>query len=330
MPNSDPQTILKAFEKLHTDYHKESLKVATKQEIAARKEDKELVEQASTYTPESIFQSLAQLQSGFGQSIDGLVKNITTEVEKLAQIQHSMLVEKQRLTTLHNTKVAAEAINILQQEHQQALESLDKENKHKTEALEEQISQQREIWQKQQQDHKTDVKKQQNEQATNRQVSEEEHDYKLTWQQTEDTDGYDKRKRTLELHLAEEDKTKEKDWTERLAFLDKEQAKFEEYKTKVDSIPKEIEEAVKKARESAIKDTHKDEENKAKLLDKERESKRKGFELKIESLNQTVTEQKTRITQLSEQLQAASLQIQQLAMTALSSTGQSKQATAGV
>ncbi len=102
---------------------------------------------------------------------------------------------------------------------------------------------------------------------------------------------------------------------EKLA-LDKHQTEFEEYKVKIDTMPKEIEEVVKKARENAIKDTYRDEENQAKLLEKEREAKRKAFELKIEYLNKTVEEQKARIANLTEKFQTASQQIQQLAMTA--------------
>lgn len=325
-PHSEPQTILKAFEKLRTDYQRQKAQIATKEDIATRQKDKELVEQASTYTPDSIFQALAKLQSTFSQSNEALSKEMTTEVEKLAQIQRATQVENQRLSALHNIQIAAEALNILQQEHQTTLQSLEEGYQQKHETLEQEISKQREIWQKQQQDSENAKKKQQQVQKKTRLSEQDEYDYKFKWQHTQDTDEYDKHKRALERQLAEKSQSKEKDWTEREKYLEKHQAEFEEYKTKVESIPKEIEEAVKKAREEAIKDTYKNEENKAKLLEKEREAKHKAFELRIESLNKTVEEQKARITQLTEQLQVASQEMQQLAMTAVSSAGQSKSA----
>jgi predicted RNase H-like nuclease (RuvC/YqgF family) len=95
----------------------------------------------------------------------------------------------------------------------------------------------------------------------------------------------------------------------------------------VEVVPKELDEAVRKAREDAIKETYRDEENKAKLRDKEMEGKRKAFELKIESLQKTVEQQKARIVQLNEQLQGASKQVQQLAMTVVTSGGQKKSPT---
>ena len=323
---SEPQTILNAFEKLRTDYQRQTDQIATKEDIATRQKDKELVEQASTSTPDSIFQALAKLQSTFSQSNEALSKEMTAEVEKLAQIQRAIQVENQRLSTLHNIQIAAEALNILQQEHQKTLQSLEQDDQQKHEALEQEMSKQREIGQKQQQDSENAKQKQQQAQGKNRLLETDEYDYKLKWQHTQDTDDDEKRKRALERQLAESSQSKEKDWTEREQYLEKNQAEFDESKAKVESIPKEIEQAMNKTREAAIKDTHKDEENKAKLLEKERESKRKAFELQIESLSKTVEEQKARIAQLTEQLQVASQQMQQLAMTAVSSAGQSKAA----
>jgi len=266
-PHSDPQTIPKEFEKLRADYQRQEALIATKQDIAARQKDKEIVEQASTYTPDSIFKALAKLQSGFGQSIKELSLEMTTQVEKLAQIQRAIEVENQRLTTLHNIQIAAEALNILQQEHQKESQSLEEDDQQKLEALEKEITKLREVWQKQQQDYDNAKNKQQTVQEKSRNDEEEEYDYKLKRQHTENTDDYEKRGRTLERQLEEENQRKEKDWTEREKYLEKHQADFEEYKTKVEAIPKEIQEAVKKAREEAIKDTYKSEENQAKLLE---------------------------------------------------------------
>jgi len=323
---SDPQTIQSAFEKLRAVYQIESAKVATKEDIAARQKDKMLVEQAAGYTAESIFQGLAKLQANFGNVVEGLTKDMTTEVEKLTQISRAIQVENQRLTTLHNIQIAAEALNILQQEHQKALQTIKTDYQQKHDALEVDMAQQREIWQTQRQDSENAKTKQHHRLEKDRHGEEEEYEYQFKYQHTEDADKYDKHQRALERQLTEDERLKEKDWTAREQFLDKHQAAFEEYQTKVESMPKEIEEAVKKSREKAIRDTNRDEENKASLLEKEREAQRKGFELKIETLNQMVDEQKTQIAQLSEQLSTASQQVQQLAMTAVSSTGQSKPA----
>ncbi len=319
MPKSDPQSIIKAFEKLRTDYQIESAQIATKQDLDAQQKNKELVEQAITYSADNIFQALAQLQSNFGQSIDGITKDMTTEVEKLAQIQRATQVENQHVKTFQNLQIAAEALNILQQEHENALQNLEEGERKKHEALEKEISKQREVWQQQEETSENANKKLESKQVKKRQSEEDEYDYKSQWQHTEYEDEYDKRKRLLERKLNDESQVKEKNWAEREQILDKHQDKFEEYKKKLEEMPKELGEAKKKAREDGIKDTSRQEENKAKLLEKEREGKLKAFELRIESLSKTVDEQKVQITQLLDKLETASQQIQELAKTAVSS-----------
>ena len=321
IPKSDTQSIIKAFEKLRADYQIESVKIATKQDLAARQKDKELVEQATNFSADKIFQELAQLQSNFGQSIDGLAKEMTAEVEKLAQIQRAIQVENQNVNTFQNIQVSAEALNILQQEHENALQNLEKAEREKFDALEKEIAKLREVWQEDAESAENAKKKLETRQAKKRQSEENEYDYKSQWQQTGDGDDYDKRKRLLERQLKDESEVKEKNWAERDEFLDKNQEKFEEYKKKLEEIPKEIGEAKNKARESGIKETSRQEENKAKLLEKEREGKFKAFELRVESLSKTVDEQKAQITQLLDKLEGASQQIQELAKTAVSSTG---------
>lgn len=321
--HSDPEDIQAAFAKLRADYQLQSAKLATKEDLAARQQDKILVDQAADYTADNIFQSLAKLQANFSQSNQGLTKDMTTEVEKLTQISKAIKVENQRLTTLHKVKIAAEALNILQQEHQQTLETLDKDYQRRHESLETKMTQQHEIWQQQQQQFENNKTKQHSQQNQDRHDKKEEYEYKLERQHTEAANDYEKQKRALERQLAETENLKEKDWATRKQFIEQNQAKFAEYQTKVEFIPKEIEEATKKAREQAIKKTTKDAETQATLLEAEQVSQRKSFEFKIASLKQVVAEQKTQIDQLSEQLTAAAQQVQQLAMTAVSNTSSS-------
>lgn len=324
----DPQTILKDFEKLRADYARQSAQIATKEDLAAHQRDKELVAQATHYTADSIFKSLAKLQAAYGESTNKLAKDMSAEVEKLAQIQRAIQVEKARLDSLRNVQIAAEALNILQQEHQKTSQNLEDTFQKQDETLETAITKQREFWQQIRQEYETRQAKQTALQDKERQSEEEHYQYTQHRQHTLDADEYEKQKRALERQLVEEQQLKEKNWAEREQFLTAHQDEFEKNKTQVEKAPKELDEAVKKAREEAIRDTHKDEENKAKLLEKEVEARRKAAELKIESLKQVIAEQKTRIADLSQQLQTASGQAQKLAVQAVTSTGGSTKSTA--
>lgn len=321
----DPQTILKNFEKLRLEQKRLEAQIATKEDLAARQKDKELVKQAANYTADTIFRALAKLQATFGGSTAKLTADMTAEVEKLAQIQQAIQVENVRHESLRNVQIAAEALNILQQEHQKNLQTLEDDYQKKQDVLEIEIAKQRELWQQAQQDYNAQLAKQKILRERTRRLEEENYQYNtIQRKQTQDADAYSKQKRALERQLADTQQLKDKDWAVREKYLADHQTELADYKAKVEAMPKELEEAVKKAREEAIKDTFKDEENKAKLLEKEVVARRKAFELRIESLKQVIEQQKTQLTDLSKQLQAASSQVQQLATKAVAHTGQTK------
>ena len=322
-PYSDSQVILNTFKKLQADHKEAEARIKTKEDLSAIQAEKELVQKASAYNSESIFQALAKLQTTFGQSVEELTKEMDTEAEKLISIREAIRTENQHLKTLQDIRVAAEALNILQQEHQHAVDTVEKEYQQRFDDLETEAARQRDAWDKSKQDYESSQAKQQAALERERQSEEEDYTYGLDRQQTENSDDYEKRKRVLEYELEEETRTREKDWAEREKYLEEHQKEFDENKVQVEAMPDKIDEAVKKAREEGIRETAKDEEHKAQLQDKEAEASKKTLELKIESLNKTVELQAVQVAALTEKLQAALDQVQELAMTAVTSAGKS-------
>ena len=320
---SDPQAILRAFKKLQADHAQQDARIATKEDISAIQEEKEIVSQAAGYTSESIFQSLSKLQTVFGQSAASLIKEMKIEAEKLTCIRKAIQIENQLLKTLNDTQIAAESLNILQQEHTQAIESLEERYQQKFDDLGTEITRQKEAWDSETQVYQSIQAKQEAALERERQQEEEGYDYDSLRRHTEEADEYEKRKHILEYELDEENRKKEKDWEKREQYLQEHQARFDECKADVEAMPAKIEEAVKKARENAIRDTAKGEAHKAQLSEKEAEARKNTFELKIEFLNKTAEHQTARIAGLSEKLKQALAQVQQLALTAVTSAGQS-------
>ena len=81
-----------------------------------------------------------------------------------------------------------------------------------------------------------------------------------------------------------------------------------------------MEEAVKKAREEAIKETSQKAKIEADLFEKEWESSKQSYELKTQSLEETIKKQTEQIEGISAQLQTALKQAQDLAMRAFDSS----------
>jgi predicted nucleic acid-binding Zn-ribbon protein len=91
---------------------------------------------------------------------------------------------------------------------------------------------------------------------------------------------------------------------------------FTEYQQKVAAFPAELEEAVKKAREEGIKDTSQKAKIEADLFEKEWEATKQSYDLKIQSLEETIKKQTEQLESISTQLQTTLKQAQDLAMRA--------------
>lgn len=312
--------ILKAFQNLVTAKKASAHLVATKEETAEKQKDKEIIEKASTYTVISIVKGLADLQLDFGNTLDSVTEKLTNELNKLSELQRAIEVETLQAEELQNIRIAADALDILEKENQEKIKEFDTESEKNRKLLETEINEKQQDWQKEQREYEQILQEILEILEKERKREEEDYNYDLERQHKIESNQYEERKRKLERDLTEKNKEKEKNWQERERVLSENQAKFEEYKTKLASMPEELEKAIKKAREEAIKETFEAEQVKANLLEKEVSANWEVHELKIKSLEKTIEQQVSQISQLTEQLQTAMKQAQELALKAVQGT----------
>ncbi len=313
--NSKEQ-IFKAFGHILTDLKKFESKIATKEEEAEKEKNKQLLELASTYTIDSIVKGLANLQLEFGSIVNNLTEKLATEASKLDELRKAITIETQYLQELQQIRVVVDAQHILTQEHQENLQSLEQNSTNQREALEKDITEKHKFWEKEQAEFESAIQEQNELLIKERQRNEANHQYELERKHKIEFDEYEELKRTQERELQEKNQEKEKQWTERTRILADRQPLFNEYQQKMDACPHELEDAVKKAREEAIKEVYQDAKVKADLLEKEWESTKQGYEFKIQSLEQAIQKQTEQIESLSTQLQDALKQAQSLALKA--------------
>lgn len=321
--NDNKSQILKAFQQLLDNRKNASQLIETKEETAERQKDKEVVDKASNYTVESIVKGLADSQLDFGNTIDSVTEKLTKELTKLTELQHAILVTTRQVEELQNIRVAADALDILQQENQEKLREFEEESTKTYQLLETETNEKHLAWEKEQQEYDRLLAEKQTTLEKDRKREEEDYKYEVERQRKVEANQYEERKRKLERDLAEKGKEKDKVWQERERVLAENQPKFEEYKAKVATMPDELEKAVKKAREEAIKETYEAEQVKANLLEKEVAASSEVYDLKIKSLEKTIEQQVSQLTQLTEQLQAGMKQAQELAMKAVQGTSKS-------
>ncbi|WP_066383040.1 MULTISPECIES: hypothetical protein [unclassified Anabaena] len=314
------QQLIQAFQQIITEQKQLESKIATKQEEADKAKNQEILAVASTYTVDSIVKGLADLQLEFGSTINSLSEKLTTENAKLDELNRAIDIETQHLQELQKIRIVADALDILNQEHQEKLKTLEQDIASKREILEKEISIKRKDWQKEQAEYEEALQVYEDSLAKQRQQEQEEYQYKLTTSRQLNTDNYESKKRLLEREILETTQQKEKDWTEREKVIAERQSLFNEYQQKVANFSKELEEAIKKSREEAIKETSQKAKVEADLFEKEWEGSKQSYELQIQALEETIQKQAEQIESISTQLQATLKQAQDLAMKAFDSS----------
>jgi hypothetical protein len=308
--------ILTELDLILAEQYRPGSKVATKEEEAQLAKNKEIVTKAATYTVDTIVKGMADLQLEFGSIITGLSDRLTVQVEKLTEVKQSIEIETQHRSELQQVRVVADALHIITQEHQQSLKSIEYQLTLDREKLAKEQTNLRKQWERVDREYT----EQQAELATivgkERQKEQDEFQYKVIRDRQLQTDVYTEAKRNQEQELQSLDRDKQKQWKEREKFLKDNQKLADENTAKVIAFPAELEEAVKKAREEAIKETSSNEKVKADLAEKEWEGGKQGYEMKVESLERVIDRQNEQIIAITEQLQTVMNQAQSLAMKA--------------
>ncbi len=316
--------IFESFNQILAERRNSASRVATKEEEAEKEKNRAVLATVSQYTADSIVRGLADLQLEFGNTITGLSTLLTTETSKLDDLKRAIATENQNLQELQQTRVVADALYLITQEHQENLRFLAQRSTSDRETLEKEIAENRKIWQQEQQEF--EINSSENNELLQRERTRQEEDYGYDTERSRQIarDEYEETKRQIERDIQETNQTKQKNWAERESNLAKNQKLLEEYQAKAAKFPNELEEAIKKAREEGIRDANQEAKVKADLLEKEWEANKQGFEIQIQSLETKIQKQTEQISEISTQLQSTLRQAQELAMRAFESSSKAR------
>jgi len=301
------------FKKLLRVHEQRASQISTKAQAAEQVKDRELVERAAGYTVESIINSLAKLQLGFGSAVDAIAGQLGDESSKLGELRRAIEVEDERLQQLHATVVAAEALAIVKQDSAKRRAALDEEAKAAKAALEAEQAEQREAWTREKAEQQAEQAQYEAEQAKERQQAEEDHAYELERKAKVEADGNATKRRELERRLADEEAAKAKDWAAREKALDERADEIAALRTKVAGFDQELEAAITKAREKAIASVNRDAKFELEMLKKEHQGNVQVFELKVQTLEDRIKRQSEQIIELNTKLDATIAKSQGLA-----------------
>ncbi len=266
---------------------------------------------------DEVIKTLGQVGENFNMALSQLSTNMLVEAAALKDVRTTVETESARLKNLYGLDIEDDSLGTLikkyidtadktQETLKQKREEADKAWLEKTQAVE---TEKEETLLRLQEQNNLDKK------TKNREDTEYNYGLTLKRSLSKEEDAEQKKQQQQALDELEE-KTK-KAWDEREKALAQREKEFEESKAKVEGFSKELEQAVKKAKDVGIGIARHQAKIKSDLAAQEFSSEEHVFQLKIGSLEEQVAHQKGQIDKLSKQLENALKQAQELAVKAI-------------
>lgn len=309
--------IISAFERLVERQEAKASQIQTKEDQAQHKLDAQIVERASDYSVEGIVKGLAQLELSFSDQLQSLAQTLDQEASKLQELKRAIFVQRGYQQGLQDVKIAAEALNILEQQNREQLKNFETFSQQQRLELEESQREFNEDLAKQKQQLEQEQQEYIKQRDAKRTKEEDEFDYQKTTARQKAQDSFDHEKTAKLRDLEQGQRDHDEDWQRRQAALDKRAQDIEMMRQHLDELPSKIEEATKDARENAIKRERQNAKVEAELLQREMDNDVQVYELQMRTLQDKIEAQAQQLRDLISQLNAASNQTQNLATKAI-------------
>jgi chromosome segregation ATPase len=264
---------------------------------------------------------LTLLQSSFGNAISELSEQLTQEATVLQDLQQTVEFELQQLDELHSLEsVNDETLEALILQYEESAKNFESELTERRDTLEQQLQDQQKAWKKEQEDYQRQRQERNENYKKNLKRDYETYHYNLQLQRERENDEYEQNQEQLYQQLEETRQIKEQEWKQREEEISLKEKEYAEIKAKVEDFPDKLEKTLKKAKESGRNIGYYQAKIKSDLLAKEMEGQKQFYELRVQSLSETIHTQNTRLQSLSLQLDAAQKQVQDLAVKAIEGT----------
>ncbi|MBF2019830.1 MAG: hypothetical protein IGR93_06925 [Hydrococcus sp. C42_A2020_068] len=283
------------------------------------KEEKQKVMSSITQNNiNQIIQNLEKLQVGFGSAVSHLSEQLIAEASFLEELQTEVAEELQKLEELHEIEsVEEDTLDTLVASYEESAKAFEEEISQQRETLEQQIIALKKAWQKEQETYARQLKERNEFYQKARQRDEEEYWYNLELERDLSEEEYQQQKKNLYKELDEARQAQEKQWKQREESIFEKEKQYAEAKQKVEAFEQELKKKIEQAQGEGKGIGNYQAKVRADLRAKEIEGEKRNYELRIGALEQTIQNQQARIQNLSQQLDAALKQVQDLAVKAI-------------
>jgi hypothetical protein len=266
---------------------------------------------------DEVITTLGQMGENFNTALSQLSTNMLVEAASLKEVRTTVEAENARLKNLYGLEIEDDSLEKLINKYIETAEQTQETLKQKREEAEKAWLEKNQAVETEKEEALLRLQEQSSSEKKNHNREDTEYNYDLTLKRNLSKEEKAEQKKQQQQVLDELEETTKKAWDEREKILAKREKEFEESKAKVEGFSKELEQAIKKAKEQGIGIARQQAKIKADLAAQEFSSEEHVFQLKISSLEEQVAHQKGQVDKLSKQLENALKQAQELAVKAI-------------
>ena len=266
----------------------------------------EVRQAVSGLSMEGVVEKISGLGLEVSKSLSDLSEKLVQEVNRLAAVREAVALEQKEIERLHKIDVAATALDQLVQDYGRQKDQLAAE-----------IAAQRAAWEEEARQAERDRKEQEESLKKQRQRETEEYEYKKALERKKAQDRYEEETKQRENQNREKQEALEKSWREREAALKEREEELLRLRKEAEEFPARLRQESERAAAEAIRATEQRFEQQITLLKKDNETEKRVAELRIKTLEETLTRQSAQMESLQKQLDEAKRQVQDIAVRAI-------------
>jgi hypothetical protein len=273
-----------------------------------------VIQVAESLSSEGIARETSNLKIETGKMLAQISDRLEEEVNKFRAIQSAIALKEKELQELYEIEKSAVTLAALIESQNQKRQQFESEMAEKKESLGQEIETLRAERERGKNDYEAEIKERDTAEKKRRDRDKEEYEYSFKREQKLAKDKFEDEKAKLEKEVQIKKEQMESELKGREKVIAEKEEELNELRKKVSALPKEIETAVNKAIKETTERLNLEAKNREELQKREFIGERNVLTTRIESLEKTVKEQSEQVTKLTQQLEKAYQQVQEIAV----------------
>jgi hypothetical protein len=278
------------------------------------KKAKEVIQVAESLSSEGVAREISNLKIETGKTLAQISDRLEEEVNKFRAVQNAITLKEKELQELYEIERSAVTLAALIESQNQKRETFELEMAEKKEALSQEIEALRAQREQEKKEYEEEIKERDMIEKKRREREKDDYEYSFKREQKLAKDKFEDEKAKLEKEIQIKKEQMENELKAREKVIAEREEELNELRKKVNTFPKELEAAVSKAVKETTDRVSLEAKNREELVKREFIGERNVLTTRIESLEKIVKEQSEQIAKLTQQLEKAYQQVQEIAV----------------